>query len=318
MGEESKDVLLRCPYIDELLVCDFKNKDKGIRGFLKLAHILRKKNFDLVIDLQNNRSSHILSFLTLALNRYGYNNKKFGFLLNHRIEDKRQAIDPVTHQFRILKMLGIDLPHFSLDDNAPLEKGRGLESPCLELWPTDEDQHYIDEFLNLEWLSANQRIIGINISASLRWLTKNWPLHHIARLCEELSRRDIRPVITGTDKDLNYANTLINMFKGIKPINACGKTTINQLACLIKRCAVFISPDSASLHVAASLGVPFIALFGPTDPKRHLPPAKDYVLIKKDLPCSPCYKSKCKTRKCMESILPEEVLEAIEKLLRHV
>jgi ADP-heptose:LPS heptosyltransferase len=240
-----------------------------------------------------------LSFLTLALNRYGYDNKKFGFLLNHRIKDEKPAIDPVTHQFRVLKMLDVE-----------------LKNPQLELWPTDQDKQYIDEFLNSQWLSTNQRIIGINISASQRWLTKNWSLHHIAKLCEELSRRDFRVVMTGTDKDLDSAGKLINMTKGIKPINACSKTTINQLACLIKRCHVYISPDSASLHIAASLDIPFVALFGPTDPARHLPPAKDYVVIKKDLSCSPCYKSKCRNRKCMELIRPEEVLEAIDKLLK--
>lgn len=299
VSEECKDMLLNCPYIDELLVCDFKNKDRGIKSVLKLARILRKKNFDMVIDLQNNRKSHILSFLSLALNRYGYDNKKFGFLLNYRIRDEKPPLDPVTHQFRILKMLGID-----------------LRDPRLELWPTQEDQDYINEFLSSEWLSTNQRLVGINISASQRWITKDWPLHHIIRLCEELSRKDMRVVITGTEKDLTLSNTLMNMVKNVKPINACGKTTINQLACLIKRCSVYISSDSAPLHVASAVGAPFIALFGPTDPRRHVLPAKDCITIKKDLSCSPCYKSKCKTKKCMELIKPEEVLEAIDKLLK--
>jgi ADP-heptose:LPS heptosyltransferase len=69
------------------------------------------------------------------------------------------------------------------------------------------------------------------------------------------------------------------------------------------------------MHIAAAVGTPFIALFGPTDPARHMPPAKDYVLIKKELECSPCYKSKCKSKKCMELITPEEVLGAVDKLL---
>jgi len=299
VGEESKDVLLRCPYIDELLVADFKNKDKGLGGILNLARLLRKKNFDMVIDLQNNRKSHILSFLTLSPRRFGYDNKKFGFLLNHRIKDERPTMDPVTHQFRILKMLGID-----------------LENPYLELWTSQEDQYYIDDLLKAEWLGTNQRIIGINISASVRWLTKSWPLSHIVKLCEELGARDMRPVITGTEKDLADAFALIIKVKNTKLINACGKTNVNQLACLIKRCAVYISADSSPLHIAAAVGTPIIALFGPTDPRRHLPPAKDCVVLKKDLTCSPCYKSKCKSKECMELITPEEVLETIDKLLK--
>ena len=122
VGDQSKDVLLTCPYIDELLVCDLKNRDKGIIGLWKLGVILRKKNFDVVVDFQNNRKSHILSFLSASLNRYGYDNKKLSFLLNHRIKDEKIAMDPVTHQFRILKML--DIP---------------LEDSGLELWPSEED-----------------------------------------------------------------------------------------------------------------------------------------------------------------------------------
>lgn len=299
VGNDSKDVLLTCPYLDELLVCDFKNKDKGLNGIFKLGKILRAKNFDMVIDLQNNRASHLLSFLSLAPERYGYSNKKFAFLLNHRIRDEKPRIDPLAHQFRVLQMLGIT-----------------LEDPRLELWPTEEDKRYIDEFIDSQWLSANQKIVGININASARWFTKSWPILEITRLCEELSRREIRVVITGTESDITQANALVGWVKNAKIINACGKTTINQLAYLIKRCSVYISADSAPLHVAISQKVPVVALFGPTDPRRHLAPAEDCILIKKDLECSPCYKPKCKTKKCMNLITAGEVLEAVNKLLK--
>jgi lipopolysaccharide heptosyltransferase II len=299
VGEESKDVLLRCPYIDELLVADFKGKDKGFKGLMNIGKDLRRKGFDIVIDLQNNRKSHLLSYLSLSLNRYGYNNKKFGFLLNHRIKDEKPPIDPVTHQFRILKMMGIDLK-----DNR------------LQLWPSKEDERYIEDFLNTQWLSPNQKLIGINISASPRWLTKSWPAGHIIKLCEELGFRDMRVILTGTQNDIPYADSLVNSVKNTKLINACGRTSINQLACLIKKCSVYISADSSPLHVAASVNTPFVAIFGPTDPRRHLPPANNYVLIKKDIPCSPCYKAKCKSKKCTELITPQEVLGAIEKLIK--
>ena len=295
--EESKEVLLRCPYIDELLVADFKGKDKGYRGLLNMGNDLRKKNFDMVIDLQNNRKSHILSYLTFSLHRYGYDNKKFGFLLNHRIKDEKPLIGPIAHQFRILKMLGIDLK-----DNK------------LQLWPSKEDGQYVDDFLNTQWLTLNQKLVGINISASPRWLTKSWPAKHIMKLCEELGFKDMRVILTGTEKDTAYAESLVNSVKNTKLINACGRTSVNQLACLIKKCAVYVSGDSSPLHIAAGVGTAFVALFGPTDPRRHLPPASNYILIKKDIPCGPCYKDKCRSKKCLELITPQEVLGAIEKL----
>ncbi|MFH0855945.1 MAG: lipopolysaccharide heptosyltransferase II [Candidatus Omnitrophota bacterium] len=299
VAEASKDALLRCPYIDELLVVDLKNRDKGVKGLLNIASSLRKKNFDFVIDLQNNKVSHLLSFLSLSPERYGYDNKKFGFLLNHRIKDGKPVMDPVTHQFRLLKMLGIDLR-----DNR------------LELWPSKEDEEYIESFLGKEWLSVDQKIIGINIGASKRWLTKCWPKERIAKLCDELGLKNMRVVVTGTEEDVAEANILASMVKNSKIINACAKTSVNQLAALIKRCAVYISADSSPLHVASAVNTPVIAFFGPTDPARHMPPAREAVIIRRQLSCSPCYKPKCRHNKCMTAITVEEVLEAIGKLLR--
>jgi len=298
VGEESRDAVLRCPFIDELLVCDLKSRDKGLRGLFNLSEMLRKKNFDLVIDLQNNRKSHILSYLSGARLRYGFDNGKLSFLLNHRIANDTPLMLPVPHQFRILSMFGI-------------ESGDAR----LELWPSKEDENYIEEFLLAEWLSSSQKIIGINISASAKWLTKNWPAQNILKLCSELNRRDMRVVVTGTDKDLKAAQFLVNSLKGAKIINACDRTTINQLASLIKKCSVYISADSSPLHIAAAVHTPVVALFGPTDPRRHMPPADKCVVIKKDIECSPCYKEQCKEIKCMQLIKPEEVLEAVEKLL---
>jgi len=297
-GEESKDVLLRSPYIDELLVCDLKDNDKGFKGLWGIGGILRKKNFDIIIDLQNSRASHILSYLSGCVNSYGYDNKKLAFLLKHRIKDQKPPIDPVTHQFRILKMLGID----------PLDNS-------LELWPSAEDIKHIEELLSAQWLSEAQKIVGINISASKRWSTKLWPRRYLVRLCEELGLGDIRVVITGTAQDLDYANMLVSSLKNTKVINTCGKTSVNELAVLIKKCHVFISADSSPLHIASAVGTPFIALFGPTDARRHLPPGKNYIVIDKDLDCSPCYKTKCRANRCMTEITPEEVLAAVGKLL---
>lgn len=298
VGAQSKEALMRAPAIDELLVADLAYRDRGWLGFWKLAAMLRQRHFDLVIDLQNNRASHLLSFLTLSPRRYGYRNNKLGFLLNCGIRDTPQPLPPVAHQFRILEPLGIT-----------------YNGQQLGLWPAQEDARYVEEFLNSHWLTSHQLLVGINVSASDRWLTKAWSPSAMLKLVEELGQRHIRVVLTGTDKDAPSATTLANAVKSIKVINACGKTTVNQLACLIARCKVFISSDSAPLHVAAAMGVPFVSLFGPTDPKRHLPPAKRYEVITKNLECSPCYRRQCRSRRCMEQMSAEEVMAAVERLM---
>ena len=298
VGEESKEVLLRCPYIDELLVCDLKDRYKGLPGLLRLGALLRKKGFDIVIDFQNNRKSHLLAGLSCAPDRYGFD-RKFGGFLNHRIKDGTSPMAPVAHQFQILKMLGIE-----------------LKNPRLELWLDQEDEVYVNQLLSDQWLSAAQKIIGLNVNASSRWLTKSWPLAHMIKFCGALAHRDMRIVLTGTQGDFDKAHALTEALKEAKLINACGKTTVNQLACLIKHCSAYVSTDSAPLHIAASVNVPYVAIFGSTDPRRHLPPGDRFVVIKKELACSPCYKARCKTIKCMQLISPEEVLAAVESLLK--
>jgi len=300
VGKESSEILFRCPYITDFIVYDFKDRDRGVIGLLRIAKELKKKSFDIVIDLQNNRKSHILGFLSSVPQRYGYNIKgKFSFLLNYKVQDLKTPIPPIPHQFRILNLLGIE-----------------LKDPRLELWPDKSDEEYIDEFLSSHWLAKESKLIGINIGASKRWKTKLWSLEYIAELCTELEKRDIRIVITGDKSEQERVKELLSILKKVKPIDVCGKTSLNQLACLIKRCNVYITSDSSPLHISASVGTPFIALFGPTDPKRHFPPAKKFILIKKDLDCSPCYKTECKTKNCMERITVEEVLKAVEELLK--
>lgn len=299
VGKESAEILLGCPYIDELIIYDFKDRERGLIGLLRKGKELKKKSFDIAIDLQNNRKSHILSFLSSAPQRYGYNaRRKFSFLLNYKVEEPETSIPPVEHQFRTLNLLGIE-----------------LKTPNLELWPNKSDELYIDELLRSHWLASDQKLVGINIGASRRWQTKLWPLEYIIQLCKELEKRHIRVVITGDKHDKERTERLALSLKDAKLIDACGKSSINQLSCLIRRCDVFITSDSSPLHISACVNTPFIALFGPTDPKRHLPPAEKFIVLKKDLACCPCYRPKCKTNECMEKITIREVLRATEELL---
>ena len=299
VGLKSRNSLKGCPYINDTIVCDFGGKDKGIFGLLRIANQLRRHNFDIVVDLQNNRKSHLLSFLSFSPLRFGYKNGKLSFLLNRTVKDIKKPLGPVEHQFRVLNLAGV-----SSDDKR------------LELWPSKEDEAWAEDFLNSNWLGQSQRLVGINIGSSDRWLTKRWPISNLARLCDELSKRfRTRVIITGIRKDKDRAQEIYDLAKS-KPIIACGKTNITQLASLMKRCRVFITGDSAPIHVATAMGVPFVALFGPTDPRRHVVSFKGNRIIKKDLRCAPCYKPRCLLNyRCMKKITVDEVAGAVGELL---
>ncbi len=222
-----------------------------------------------------------------------------GFLLTNGILDDQPGLSPVKHQFRVLEQLGI-----------PYHEG-----VRIEFWPRKDDFEYAKELLHGEWIDETTHdVVGINIAASERWATKNWPIPSLAKLCDMLAADGVRVVITGMEKDQAFVRELLTQAKS-KPTILVGKTNILQLAALVSFCKVYVTPDSAPLHVAAAMKVPVIALFGPTAPGRHLPPADEMNVLVKSFECMPCYKTECKTHKCMFAINPAEVHQIIKEYL---
>ena len=293
VGVESRRVLKKCPYIDEAVLYDRKEKDKGLRGLLKISSILRRKAFDISIDLQNNRTSHLMTWMGTIPKRFGYSNRKMGFLINNKLKYLNIGAGPVEEQFRILKRAGVNTIG---------------ASKRLEIWPGKEDDYYVDNFLKNEWVSETHAMVGINIGGS--WKTKRWPLKYFAKLSDTLAAKDIRVIVTGSRGETDTAMELAQLARS-KVINAAGKTNITQLAALIKRCSVYVTGDSAPMHIASAMGTDFIALFGPTDPRRHLEPADKGRVIKKEVSCGPCYKASCKKNICMEKISVDEVYKLV-------
>jgi ADP-heptose:LPS heptosyltransferase len=120
----------------------------------------------------------------------------------------------------------------------------------------------------------------------------------------------------GTKDDERKAQEFVKK-TAAKPINAVGKTNISRLISLVKRCDALVTGDSSPMHVAVATGTPFVAIFGPTDPNKHLSPARDYKVIYKKLECSPCYKPVCaKDGKCIGSINTHEVFDAVMEVIR--
>jgi len=119
----------------------------------------------------------------------------------------------------------------------------------------------------------------------------------------------------GVEEDRSYVNTFSKKSSS-KPIDAVGKTDFSRLISLIKRCDALLTGDSAPMHVASAVGTPFVAIFGPTDPERHLSPGEKKKVIQKNIKCAPCYKPTCrKNMKCMSTVKPEEVLGALEEVI---
>jgi len=294
VSQSYQSITAGCPYLDQVITLLPKVSYLDI---WRTSSELRKADFDLVVDLQNSRKSHILGFLSGATRRYGYDNGKFSFLLNHKIKDKKTPLSPIRHQAQALALLGIK----SVKEN-------------LELWPQEEDETWAREFIAKHRKNTSTQLIGINLGASPKWPSKRWPLEKFAALLDKARDSKLEVVITGDSKDKRLVKKLRTLSKS-SFIDASGKTNIMQLACLIKRCSVYITSDSAPLHLAYAMRTPVVALFGPTDPARHALLGAQQLIIKKDTSCAPCYKRSCREHSCMNEIEVEKVFKAVKRLL---
>jgi len=299
VGIECKDVVRHVPYIDELIVCDFNNRDRGLRGLLRIAHFLKGEDFDMVVDFQNNKKSHALGFLSCAGKRCGYDNGKLGFLLNRKVKDMGIPMDPISHQMKVLGLLGIH----NIDK-------------ALELFTSDEDNAWAQKFLIDNWIKPDTPFVCMHMESSERWISKRWPVENFVKIAEKLAKElSIRVLITGQHEQDEWNQTFFKMAK-CSPVSAVEKTSIGNLLSLIKRSSVLVTSDSAPMHIAAGVETPFVALFGPTDPKRHAPTAKACRVLKQDLECGPCYKPVCgRGYTCMSSISVDDVFSAVKEML---
>ncbi|MDD5005463.1 MAG: lipopolysaccharide heptosyltransferase II [Candidatus Omnitrophica bacterium] len=282
-----------CPYIDELILFDRK-KD----GFLRLVKDLKFRDFDLCIDFKNSNFTHMLAYLARVPLRYGFSRGLTASLLNcpERLT-KDLAEKPVEQQYRILKRIGVR----DFDDT-------------LELWPSRQDEDFINSILEKKGISVKDKLIGLAIGASPKWPTKNWPVDNFSKLSEKLIANGFKVILLGTD----YLSSEINKFpKDERIISFIGETNLNQLVSLIKRLNALVTPDSAPMHIASATKTKVIALFGPTDPERHIPPSKNIEVLVKHIACQPCYSRKCINKEkmaCLNKISVEEVFDAIIKV----
>jgi len=292
------EVVARCPYVNEIVVMDPARKDRTLAGKWRFVRRLRHLGADVSIDLQNSRLTHGLAWLAGIPMRVGYA-RRWGRLLTHPVVVPREPMDPIRHQQRVLHATGV-IP----------------DGEALELWPSARDEEHVEALLQEARFDPQKPIVGLHPGGSDRWVTKRWDLERWAQLCDRLASQDVQLVMTGTAAEQPLGERIASLSQA-RPFLAMGRTDVPELAALIRRCRVFVTHDSAPLHLAAAMGTPTIALFGPTDPRRHVPPTPLVHAIAKRVWCGPCYARRCRTltHACMKKITVEEVARAVDEWL---
>jgi len=132
-------------------------------------------------------------------------------------------------------------------------------------------------------------------------------------------QRGFAVVLLGGEKERWLNKGIYNGIKGKKPINLTGTTNLREFMAVISLSSLLVCNNSGPLHIAVALDVPTVSLMGPSIPHLWKPwgDARKHIVIRKDLPCSPCNLYYCKRgdHACMENITPEEVIKSAEILL---
>jgi heptosyltransferase-2 len=288
------------PYIDEIVRFQPQSGLGSIGVDLKLGHFLKKRNFDLALILPRSFRSAFQIYLAGIPIRIGYQNEGRSLFLTHGIPRTEEIIrvHRIHYYQRLLEPLG-----------------ETINCPSPRIFLRGEDRGWADQILMDFGISDGRILIGMNPGATYG-LAKCWAPARFGELGKRLYKKSRATVLLfGREEEKSIAQEIAQQI-GEGGIDLTGKTRLLQLAALLERCHLLVSNDTGTMHVAAGVGTPVVAIFGSTDPNTTRPWGDRHRIVKKDTPCSPCLKRICPTdHQCMDLITVEEVEEVVNKKL---
>lgn len=267
------------------------------RGYLETIRTLRSETFDLVINLQCNKPSHIIASL---------------------MKKKRLVNKSNTLLQNVFKLKAHSKSYRELLESCGVEPERidtyfeSTEKPLIAL-PVGE--------CSIEVGSGETPTIAISTGASERWMSKRWGTERFSELIGKLLMDGYDVVLVGTALELEDADAICKRH-GNRVSSFVDRTTLTELKCVLSKAALFIGNDSGPAHIAAAVGTDTVSIFGSTDVVhcvKHMPYRGEHLCIKPsdEVTCHPCYKPKCPTQmECMASISVDRVYDAAVSLLK--
>lgn len=306
--QRSYEILKRWLYLDKIYV--FYMHYAGRIPLIKLwrncllLYALRNQRFDLAVNmrpLSSRSSANKMKFLISLIGpkiKAGRDTRGRGDFYDIKVPD--EIIDgkfDAEYDFDLVQALGARVSDKTID--FPIQ---------------EQDQEEIEKILSSLGVCKADILVGIHPGGRP---SRRWPIEYFSQAIKLLSDKvNCKFVITGSHDEKHLADKLVKM-SGVQAINLAGKLTIPGLGALINRCSLFISNDTATMHIAAILKVPLVAIFGsgdlPSFDPRNI--CDKTIVFYKRLACSPCTKYKCNSLKCLKIITPLEVANAALKLL---
>ena len=292
---------------DELIIYDRKGEHAGMRGRERLVAALKAKQLDTALLLQNAFDAAWISWRAGIPQRIGYNRDGRGLLLTKAIPVPKAGEIPTPEMFYYLELLRRagwleslpDLPEISLRVTAD-QRERAEAKLCA--------------------LGARAGVLRIAVGAGASYgSAKCWPPERFAQALNHLRReQDADIVLFGTSSETEVS-AAIQAGLSRPALDLTGKTQVAELPALLSRCNAFLGNDSGAMHVAGAVGLPVVAVFGPTDPFGTAPVTPRCTIVQEKPYCSPCFLRRCPTdHRCMTAVTPEMVSKPLLKVLAEV
>jgi len=285
------------------------SKIKFLSKLKSLLDSIKRERFELVFDFSLNRN---INFLTMFIGipcRVGLNYKgRMPFSTVKIPFDGFEGKHVVEHYLDILVSMGVTSLERELNWNV-----------------SEADRQWADEFLRQHGVSDKDRLIGVIPGAGESWgpqaRFRRWDAANYAKLVDKLIENSpSKFILMGAKAEEELCAALAR--PGCKHlIESQGKTTIAQLAALIKRCRLVVLNDGGPLHIAVAVKTRTVSVFGPVDEQVYGPygPVSEHLVVKREMSCQPCYRrfrmTDCQHVSCLRNLSVDEVYEKALQLL---
>jgi heptosyltransferase-2 len=289
------------PYVDEVIPFHPKRGWSSLREDLRLGLSLGKRKFDMAVVLPRSFRSAYQIYLARIPIRIGYQDEGRSIFLTHGVPRTEETLH--VHRIHYYQRL---MDTFGGDE--------GCHLPRILL--REEHRGWADEKLKGLGLLDGRPLIGMNPGATYG-LAKCWYPERFAELGKKLVRKRKASIfLLGKAEERSTTQEILHHL-GEGGYDLTGETDLLELAAILERCGLLVTNDTGTMHVATAVGIPVVAIFGPTDPITTGPWGEGHRVVRKEVSCSPCLKRVCPTdHRCMRDITVDEVEEITDQCLR--
>ena len=283
-------LVARMPEVDQSISLPFSHGELNILKRYKIAKVLKLEGYSQAIVLTNSFKSALIPFFAGISKRTGFLGEMRFALINDRIK-KDPSLYRTVDQFLAL---------------APKSKGTKVSLSTYLISKPSQGKKLLPGKL-----SGSDKVLGIAPGAEYGE-SKRWPIEYFADVANEAIQKGWVVISLGSTHEQDLGKTLDRLTKN-KVINLIGKTKLEEVIDVMSLCQTFLSNDSGLMHVAASLNIKQVAIFGSSDPKKTPPLSRHAKLAYLNLSCSPCFERICPLQhtNCLKKIKPSEIIKKL-------